>query len=322
MRRIGVLTSGGDSPGMNANLRAVVRRGIERGLEVAGIMRGYQGLIDGQLCPLGARDVSGIIDRGGTFLHTARCAEFMLPEGRAEAARRLADLGIDGLVVCGGDGSFAGALKLHQEHGVAVVGTPGTIDNDVAGTDHTIGFDTAVQTATEACDKVRDTAYSHERVFVVEVMGRYSGFIAVETALAAGAEVALIPELPARGVAWCAERLEAGRLAGKQSMLIVLAEGAGGGEEVAAALTARLPWAKVRATVLGHVLRGGRPSANDRMLATRTGAGAVDALLAGCGCHHVGVVANQLRQTPLAEVVGAKKPIDGALIELIDTMAI
>lgn len=322
MKRIGVFCSGGDAPGMNANVRAVVRRGIERGLEVWGILRGYQGLLEGQLQPLGPRDVSGLIDRGGTFLHTARCEAFLEPAGRARAAEQIRAHGLDGLVACGGDGTFTGALKLHAEHGIAIVGTPGTIDNDCSGTDHTIGFDTAVQTAVEACDKVRDTAYSHERVFIVEVMGRHAGFIALATAVAAGAEVALIPELPERDVAWCAARLEASRAAGKRSMLVVLAEGAGRGEEVVAQLDRLVPWASMRLTVLGHILRGGVPSANDRILATRTGAGAVDALLDGCDCHHIGVIANQLVRTPLEQVVGKKKPIDPELVRLIDSMAL
>lgn len=306
---------------MNANLRAVVRAAWERGLAVCGIERGYAGLIDGRIQELGPRSVSGILNRGGTILRTARCEAFLTPEGRARAAQVLAAQRIDGLVVCGGDGSFRGALALHREHGVAVAGTPGTIDNDLCGTDHTIGFDTAVGTAVEACDKLRDTADSHDRIFVVEVMGRQAGFIALETAVAAGAEAVLVPELPEWGLDRCVASIAAARERGKTSMLVVVAEGAASAAEVAAAVRERIPGTHVRETVLGHVLRGGSPSADDRVLATRTGAEAVEALLEGDLAHHIGVVANRLVRTPLTEVLAGRKPLNEELLRLVDTMA-
>jgi len=322
VKAIGVLTSGGDAPGMNANLRAVVRAGLARGLRVVGIERGYQGLIDGHLRELTSRDVSGIINRGGTILRTARCEAFMSPEGRTAAAARLREWGLEGLVVCGGDGSFTGALKLHEEHGVAIAGTPGTIDNDLAGTDHTIGFSTAVSSAVEACDKIRDTADSHDRIFVVEVMGRRAGFIALETAIGAGAEVVLLPEAPERGIDDCVQRLQAARQRGKTSMLVICAEGAMPGADAAKAIGEGLPGSKPRVTVLGHVLRGGSPTPDDRLLATWTGADAVAALCEGDTCHHIGVVANQLVRTPLEQVLSSRKPIDPQLLALIDVAAL
>jgi len=322
VQRIGVLTSGGDAPGMNANLRAVVRGATARGLEVVGIERGYQGLIDGLLRPLTARDVSGLLDRGGTILRTARCQPFMDEAGRAAAAATLRRSRIDGLVVCGGDGSFAGALKLHGEHGVPVVGTPGTIDNDLSGTDHTIGFDTAVQTAVEACDKIRDTADSHERIFVVEVMGRHAGHIALEVAVAAGAETVLLPERPEFGAAEAAQAMSAAAARGKRSMLMIVAEGVMSGPEAAKAMESMVIGSRVRVTVLGHVLRGGTPSSDDRILATRTGDDAVQALLDGAHCHHIGVVSDEVVRTPLDEVLAARKPLPASLITLVDTMAV
>ncbi|MCC7492338.1 MAG: 6-phosphofructokinase [Fimbriimonadaceae bacterium] len=321
MKRIGVLCSGGDAPGMNANVRAVVRAALERGITPYGIDRGYAGFLAGALRPLTSRDVSGIVNLGGTFLRTARCREFHEPAGRTQAAAVLRQHQIDGLVVCGGDGSFTGAQLLHREHGVAVVGTPGTIDNDLAGTDHTIGFDTAVQTAVEACDRIRDTAHSHDRVFVVEVMGRHAGFIALEVAVAAGAEVALLPEHPAHDTAWCCQQIALMQQRGKTSMLVVVAEGVGRGEQVAAAIDAQVPGTSARATVLGHVLRGGSPSSDDRVLASLTGADAVAALCEGATCHHCGVIAGRLVRTPLEEVVGVKKPLNPATVALLGTLA-
>lgn len=323
MKRIGVLCSGGDAPGMNPNVRAVVRAGIEAGLEVWGIERGYSGLIKGALAPLGSHDVSGLINRGGTILRTARCAEFMHAEGRAQAAATLRARGIDGLVVCGGDGSFTGAQLIYREHGIPIAGTPGTIDDDLCGTDHTIGFHTAVTTAVEACDKIRDTADDHDRIFVVEVMGRRCGAIALETALAAGAEVVLLPERPGLGPRECAQRLRHAREQGKTSMLVIVAEGAGKGEAVTKVIADALPDAEVRCSVLGYMLRGGVPTVNDRILATVTGVDAVHALLergAGC-CHHIGVIANRVVRTPLSEVVGRPKIIEADLVALVDVTA-
>ena len=319
MKRIGVLCSGGDSPGMNACVRAVVRTGLGLGLEVFGVDRGYSGLVNGNLRPLASHDVSGIINHGGTMVRTARCAEFREAAGRAQAAANCRALGIEGLVVCGGDGSFSGAREFWHEHGIGVAGTPGTIDNDLAGTDYTIGFDTAVNTAVEACDKIRDTADSHDRAFVVEVMGRASGSIALQVAVAAGAEVVLLPERPEVGAQQAAQALVEARAKGKTSMLVVVAEGAGSGAEVAKVIDEAVPELSVRASVLGYIQRGGSPTANDRVLATMTGSGAVRALLelgAAC-CHHIGVVAGCVTRTPLDVVVGQPKPLPHDLLELV-----
>lgn len=321
MNRIGVLTSGGDAPGMNANVRAVVRAAAERGLRVYGIERGYQGLLDGALRELTARDVSGVISRGGTFLRTARCAEFLTSAGRARGAAVLREHGVEGVVGCGGDGTFHGLKLLHDEHGFQVAGTAGTIDNDLLGTDHTIGYDTAVGTAVEACDRIRDTADSHDRIFVVEVMGRHCGWIALETALAAGAEAVLLPERPDLGLDHLVGQLEQAAARGKQSMLIIVAEGAMSGHEAGQAIAERLPAARVRVTVLGHLLRGGSPSSDDRILATRTGTDAVDALWAGNCCHHIGVIANEVVRTPLAEVLDRRRELSDELVRLVYRMA-
>lgn len=323
MRAIGVLTSGGDSPGMNACVRAVVRAGLKHGVRVYGIERGWTGLLTGQIRELTSRDVSGVVNRGGTFLRTARCLPFLESAGRARAAAAVREAGLDGLVVCGGDGSYTGALRLHQEYGIPVAVTPGTIDNDLAGTDHTIGFDTAVGTAVEACDKIRDTADSHDRIFVVEVMGRRAGFLALETALASGAEVVLLPERPSFGIDACVNRLRSARDQGKTSMLVVVAEGAAKGQVVGEAIDAGIQDARVRVSVLGHMLRGGAPSADDRILATRTGQGAVEALL-DCGgdcCFQLGVVANRLVSTAIEEVLATPKHIDESLLDLLETSA-
>lgn len=323
MKRIGVLCSGGDAPGMNPNVRAVVRAALGRGIEVYGIERGYTGLVNGVFRPLSSRDVSGIINRGGTILRTARCEEFLRPEGRTRAAQACRAAGIEGLVVCGGDGSFTGARLLWHEHGLPIAGTPGTIDNDLAGTDHTIGFDTAVGTAVEACDKIRDTADSHDRIFVVEVMGRHCGAIALETALAAGAEVALLPELKDFGLDQAVARLRAAASMGKTSMLVIVAEGWGTGQSAADGIKAALPHASVRVSVLGYILRGGVPSSNDRLLASVTGAEAVKALVelgSGC-CHHIGVISNQVVRTPLDQVVGRPRQLDPELVSLVDITA-
>ncbi|MBI5834649.1 MAG: 6-phosphofructokinase [Armatimonadetes bacterium] len=320
MKRIGVLCSGGDSPGMNACVRAVVRTGLGLGLEVFGVERGYTGLVNGVVRPLVSHDVSGIINHGGTIVRTARCPEFREAEGRARAAEHCRRLGIEGLVVCGGDGSFAGGRQFWHEHGIGIAGTPGTIDNDLAGTDFTIGFDTAVNTAVEACDKIRDTADSHDRVFVVEVMGRASGSIALQVAVAAGAEVVLLPERPQVGPEQVAALMAQARALGKTSMLVIVAEGAGTGQGVAHAIELATSGLSVRASVLGYIQRGGSPTSNDRVLATMTGAGAVHALvdLGPACCHHIGVVTGAVTRTPLDDVVGRPKPLPADLLELVD----
>ncbi len=280
--KIGVLTSGGDSPGMNAATRAVVRTGIYYGLEAFGIMRGYAGMIDNDIVPLHSRSVANIIQRGGTILKTARCKEFFLPEGRQKAYDNLKKLGIDGLMVIGGDGSFKGADIFSREFDIPCIGLPGTIDKDIAGTDFTIGFDTAVNTAVEAIDKIRDTADAHDRLFIIEVMGRDAGYIALHSGIATGAENILIPERKTD-----VEELVNGLLEKEKRKklvnLVVVAEGDefGGGNEVAKIIKERLPNADVRVCILGHIQRGGSPSCLDRLIASRMGYSAVECLIEG-----------------------------------------
>ncbi len=322
MRRIGVFTSGGDAPGMNAAIRAVVRQAYALGLEVVGIERGYAGMIRGEMRPLGVRDVANILQRGGTVLRTARSEAFLTPEGRAEAASRLREAGVEGLVAIGGDGTFRGALRLWEEHGVPVVGVPGTIDNDLYGTDSTIGFDTAVNTALEAIDRIRDTAASHERIFFIEVMGRHAGFIALEVGLSGGAEVVAIPEVPVDPRA-VAETLLESQARGKSSSIVVVAEGAypGGAQGLLRAIRDHVPM-EARVTVLGHIQRGGSPTAKDRILASRLGAEAVRALASKARGVMVGEVKGEIRLTPLGEAVAQRKEVDRGLLSLVQILAL
>jgi len=286
MKKIGVLTSGGDAPGMNAAIRAVARKGLHEGCTVVGVRRGYAGLIAGDLIKLDRGAVADAIHRGGTLLRTARSPEFMTAEGFAQALTVLRQHQVDGLVVIGGDGSLRGAEKLHA-HGILTVGIPGTIDNDIPGTEECLGFDTAVNTAVEAMDRIRDTATSHERTFVIEVMGRNSGQLAVAAGIAAGAESIMVPEAPLALDEICA-RLRRGQERGKLYSLIVVCEGVASGFSVGE-YVAKCSGLETRVTVLGHVQRGGKPSARDRMLASQMGATAVDLLMAGRGGLMVGV---------------------------------
>lgn len=320
MRRIAVLTSGGDAPGMNAAIRAVVRKAIFHGCEVFGVRRGFAGLIegDGELFTLGS--VADIIQTGGTILLTARSEEFLSPEGRAEAFASVRRAGIEGLVVIGGDGSFRGALTFHAETGVPVICIPATIDNDIPGTDYAIGFDTAVNNVVDAINKIRDTATSHERTFVVEVMGRHSGFIALYAGLAGGAESILIPEAPFDIEAVCRKLLRGVRR-GKLHSIIVVAEGAGSAAEVAREIKARTGF-DTKLTILGHIQRGGTPTAFDRLLASVMGARAVELLLAGEKCVAIGVSGGQLRHYNLAELLAERKEIDRELYQLAEILAI
>jgi 6-phosphofructokinase 1 len=301
MKRIGVLTSGGDSPGMNAAVRAVVRTGIAKGLEVFGVRHGYQGMIDGEILPMDARSVSGIINRGGTILHTARCMAFMEPEGRARAAEQLARHGIEGLVVIGGDGSYRGADRLHAEHGIRCVGLPGTIDNDIGGTQYTIGFDTALNIAMDAVDRIRDTADSHDRLFFIEVMGRHSGFIAVMASIAGGAEEVLVPE-EACDIPTIVGRLQLAKSRGKTSMIVIIAEGdeQGSAFAVAKKVADISEFKDSRVSVVGHMQRGGSPTAFDRILASRMGVRAVEALIEGATGMMVGIENQQMVLNPLS----------------------
>lgn len=316
--KIGVLTSGGDAPGMNAAIRAVVRRGISLGASVYGIRRGYEGLLDGDMFPMRVDSVGDTIHRGGTILHTARSDRFMLPEGQDLAAARIRGAGLSGIVVIGGDGSLRGMDELRRR-GVRAIGIPGTIDNDIAYTDYTIGFDTAVNTGVEAVNKLRDTATSHERVFVVETMGRHEGHLALAVGVAGGAESILVPELPVNIEEIC-EKLKRGLDRGKVHSIIVVAEGAASGFDVARQIEACLGM-ELRVTVLGHVQRGGTPTAFDRLLASRMGAKAVDLLASGQSNLVVGVSGQRLIATPTPEVLAVKKELDMDLYNLAQDLA-
>lgn len=319
LKKIGVLTSGGDAPGMNAAVRAVVRRGISLGVEVIGVRRGYAGLIGGDFVDLTISSVGDIIHRGGTFLQTARCERMLAPEGPQEAVDRARAAGIEGLVVIGGDGSFRGAIKL-TGLGLPAVGVPGTIDNDIYGTDLTIGFDTAVNTCLDAIRKIRDTATSHDRTFVLEVMGRHSGWIALQCGLAGGAESILLPERPLQMDEVIA-RLQRGVERGKRHSLIIVAEGAGEGFKIGEQIRKATGF-DTRVTVLGHIQRGGSPSAVDAMLASRLGARAAELVIDGQGGLFVGVVNNEVVTPPLANVLDKQKTIPAELIDLAEVLSI
>lgn len=321
VKHVAVLTSGGDSPGMNAATRAVVRTALVHGLEVSGVTRGFGGLIAGDFGPLDARSVSNIIQRGGTILKTTRSMEFFDPKWRAVAADNLAAAAIDGLVAIGGDGTFRGLHALAVEHGVRCLGVPGTIDNDLFGTDYTIGFDTAVNTALESIDKIRDTAASHDRIFFIEVMGRNSGALALSVGVSGGAEEILIPEVPVDIEGVCS-LLTTGRERGKTSFIIVVAEGAfeGGAHAVARAVAER---SKIdyRVSVLGHVQRGGSPTSFDREIATVLGGAAVDALVAGETDKMVGIECGRIKLVPLPETWEKRKPADLELLKVAEVSA-
>lgn len=322
--RIGVLCSGGDSPGMNAALRAVVRTALSLSYEPVGIYRGYQGLIEGQLQPLCASDVSGVIQRGGTILRSGRSAAFQTPEGRTQAYEVLQQHGISRLIVIGGDGTFKGAAALLKEYpNLQILGLPGTIDNDLYGTDLTIGFDTAVNIAVEAIDRLRDTAAAMGRLFLVEVMGRDAGFIALHTAVASGAEAVLIPETPTDFDA-IVQVLERGWQRQKSSAIIVVAEGdeAGGALQAAQELQRRFPHYEIRATVLGHIQRGGSPTATDRILASKLGMAAVEHLHEGVSGAMVGLVKNEIILTPFEKAVKTHAPLNPLLLRLVEVLSL
>jgi 6-phosphofructokinase 1 len=318
--KIGVLTSGGDAPGMNAAIRAVVRTGIYNGLEVFGIMRGYAGMIENDIVPMHSRSVANIIQRGGTILKTARCKEFFEHEGRKKAYANLKKLGINGLVIIGGDGSFRGAHKLSEEFDIPCIGLPGTIDKDIAGTDFTIGFDTAVNTAVEAIDKIRDTADAHDRLFIIEVMGRDAGYIALHSGIATGAENILIPERKTDIEELVSSLLEKERRR-KLVNLIVVAEGDRGAEDVATIIKERVPNADTRVCVLGHIQRGGAPTCLDRLIASRMGYSAVESLLEGRHNVMIGIVNNKMHFTPLEKAVKAKQKISEDWLKIVKILA-
>lgn len=319
MKRIGVLTSGGDSPGMNAAIRAVVRKAIYHNLEVYGIYSGFQGLINGDIEKLELGSVGDIIHRGGTKLYTARCEEFKTAEGQLKGIEQLKKFGIEALVVIGGDGSFRGAEKL-TEHGYPTIGVPGTIDNDIPGTDFTIGFDTALNTVIDAVDKIRDTATSHERTYVIEVMGRDAGDLALWAGLADGAETIMIPEVQ-ENMEEIIKRLKRGHDRGKKHSIILVAEGVGSGVEIGKQIQDKTDL-ETRVTVLGHIQRGGTPTAQDRVLASRLGAKAVELLLAGEEGQMVGIEQNVLVYHPIGEALKRKKTLDQELYQLSKELSI
>ncbi|MDR1019906.1 MAG: 6-phosphofructokinase [Synergistaceae bacterium] len=319
MKRVGILTSGGDAPGMNAAIRAVTRTAIYNGMEVIGFRRGYEGLLEGDVIPLSVSSVGGIVHRGGTMLRTARCERFTKPEGVREGLQRLKEYDIDALVVIGGDGSFRGAYDLHKL-GFPVVGIPGTIDNDIAGTDCTIGFDTACNTALQCIEKLRDTASSHERLFLVEVMGRNAGFLALEAAVAAGAEFALVPEVPFDMDNLC-KKLHYARERGKSHSLIIIAEGVMPASELQSLLKDTGGY-DARITVLGHIQRGGSPSSFDAVLASRLGGGAIDALVRGEFGVMVGRINGAIVTNPIQVSWEQKKSLDAGMMALVEILGI
>lgn len=320
MQKIGVLTSGGDAPGMNAAVRAVVRKAIYHGLEVVGIKRGYTGFIEGDMAPMNRSSVADIIQKGGTILRTSRSEEFRTPGGRARAFENIERFELQGLVVVGGDGSFRGAKAFAEEYNFPVIVIPGTIDNDINGTDFSIGFDTAVNTAVGAIDKIRDTATSLERTFVIEVMGRDSGFIALSAGLAGGAETVVIPEQTVDIDAICKKVIK-GFKQGKLHTIIVVAEGAISGIELSTRIKEKTGL-ETKPIILGHLLRGGTPSVFDRDLASRMGAKAVELLLSKATCQMVGTVRGEIVGVDFEQVLSVKKPVDLERYRLVDILAI
>ncbi|HEY0057460.1 MAG TPA: 6-phosphofructokinase [Pedobacter sp.] len=321
IKNIGVLTSGGDAPGMNAAIRAVVRAGLYYDLQVTGIMRGYEGMINGEFIAMDRKSVANIIQRGGTVLKTFRSEAFRSKEGRAKAYEQLQKCSIDAVVVIGGEGSFTGAQVFGKEYNVPIMGLPGTIDNDLIGTDFTIGYDTAINTVIDAVDKIRDTAESHDRLFIVEVMGRDSGLIALRSGIGAGAEAILIPESKT-DTENLFKRLEEGRK-DKSSKIIIVAEGdEEGGFEIASLIKERFPNYDTRLSILGHIQRGGRPSCMDRVLASRVGVAAVEALLKGQKGEMVGVVNGNIHYTPFHNAIKHISEVSPSLLKILDILSL
>ena len=322
IKTIGILTSGGDAPGMNAAIRAVTRSGICNGFNIKGIYRGYDGLINDEVADFTTENVSGIIMSGGTILKTARSKEFMTPEGKAKAYETLQKEGIDALVVIGGNGSLTGAMDFARAYDVCCVGLPGTIDNDLYGTDSTIGYDTTMNTIVECVDRIRDTAQSHERIFFIEVMGRDAGFLAQNRAIASGAEAAIIPE-DSTDVDQLAQFMERGIRKSKRSCIVIVSESPKcGALYYAERVRNEFPQYDVRVSILGHLQRGGRPSAHDRILASRTGVGAIQAIMQGQRNVMVGVRNNEIVYVTLSEAIRSDKPFDKSLIKVLDELSI
>ncbi|HLO45479.1 MAG TPA: 6-phosphofructokinase [Leadbetterella sp.] len=324
MKKIAVFTSGGDAPGMNACIRAVVRGAIYHGIEVFGIRRGYNGMISGDIFEMTSQSVSNIVQRGGTVLKSARSKEFMTPEGRKKAYENLMANGIEGLVAIGGNGTFTGAEVFYNEYQIPTVGCPGTIDNDLYGTDYTIGFDTAVNTSLEAIDKIRDTADSHDRIFFIEVMGRDSGYIAIQSGIGGGAEIVMVPEThtPLKKVV---STLKEGWTRSKSSSIVVVAEGdeEGHAAEIAEKIKEQVgDKLDIRVTTLGHIQRGGSPTAYDRILASRMGLAAVEGLMKGHKNVMAGIVNNDLVYTPFIDTIKKQKPIHDDLLRMVHILSI
>ena len=322
IKTIGVLTSGGDASGMNAAIRAVTRAGIYNGFHVKGIYRGYEGLMNGEIREFTTENVSGIINQGGTILKTARSKDFATPEGRERAWQQLQANDIQALVVIGGNGSLTGAMELAREYDICCIGLPGTIDNDLYGTDSTIGYDTTMNTIMECVDRIRDTAQSHERIFFVEVMGRDAGFLAQNSAIACGAEAAIIPEDMSR-VDQLARFMERGIRKSKKSCIVIVSESPKcGAMYYADRVKKEFPQFDVRVSILGHLQRGGSPTAHDRILASRTGVGAIEAIIQGQRNIMIGVRNNEVVYVPLSEAIRQDKPFDKKLFKVLDELSI
>ena len=322
VQTIGILTSGGDAPGMNAAIRAVTRAGIYNGFKIKAIYRGYDGLINGEISDFTTENVSGIIGTGGTILKTARSKEFMTEEGREKAYQNVVENNIDALIVIGGNGSLTGARDFAEKYDLCCIGLPGTIDNDLYGTDNTIGYDTTLNTIVECVDRIRDTAQSHERIFFVEVMGRDAGFLAQNSAIASGAEAAIIPE-DSTDVDQLAQFMERGIRKSKRSCIVIVSESPKcGALYYADRVRKEFPQYDVRVSILGHLQRGGRPSARDRILASRTGVGAIEAIKQGQRNIMVGVRNNEVVYVPLSEAIRKDKPFDRKLIQVLDELSI
>lgn len=321
MKNIGVFTSGGDAPGMNACVRAVVRSGLSLGLNVFGIKYGYNGIINGDIYQMKSYSVSNILQRGGTILKSARSEEFKSKEGRKKAYNQLKAKGIDGLVAIGGDGTFTGANIFYEEYGIPIVGAPGTIDNDLFGSDYTIGFDTAVNTALDAIDKIRDTANSHDRVFFIEVMGRHSGFIAIHCGIGGGAELVMVPETSTT-IQDVIDTLNQGRDKEKTSAIVIVAEGdeQGNAHEIANKVMEKLPGLDIRVSTLGHMQRGGAPTSFDRILASRLGIASVEGLVDGKSNVMAGVINDEVVYTSFKLAISKTKPINTELMRLVNVM--
>jgi 6-phosphofructokinase 1 len=321
MKKIGIITSGGDSPGMNACIRAVVRAAVHSKMEVIGFYKGYEGLIDNDFVNLNTTSVSGIIQRGGTILKTARSKRFMTEEGILRAANHIKDHGIEGFIIIGGDGSFKGAIELSKKVNIPIVGCPGTIDNDLIGTDFTIGYDTAINTVVEAVDKLRDTAESHDRVFVIEVMGRDAGLIAIRSAIASGAEALLVPEMK-NDIELLLQKMKNWR-SSKSSKIVIVAEGEqyGGAYKVADLIKENCPEFDIRVTVLGHIQRGGNPTCMERVNASLMGYNAVIALKNGRRNDMIGIINNKISFTPFEKAVKHIEELDQNLLNMIEVLS-